>query len=142
MIKKSLSALVLFCAAAAGSGAVDQQGAAATTAPAVSQKAPDTAFLKLTLAELAKYNGQNGIPAYVAVFDTIYDVSTIKSWANGKHHGSKAGTDVTKAFMKSPHKRSILKKLKKVGIVVSGGKPADAGAGAAVKPAPDVPPAK
>jgi predicted heme/steroid binding protein len=141
MLKYFLYCFVCCCAIAGSANAGEQLGSA-TTASAVSPKSPDTAFLRLTLAELAGYNGQNGMPAYVAVFDTIYDVSKVKAWANGKHHGSKAGTDVTKAFMKSPHKRSLLKKLKKVGIIVAGGKSADAGGGAVVKPAPDAPPTK
>ena len=99
-------------------------------------------MLKLTLTELAKYNGQNGMPAYVAVNDTIYDVSKVKLWANGKHHGHKAGTDVTKEIMKSPHKLSVLKKLKKVGMIVAESKSADTDAAVAKKFSHEITPVK
>ena len=40
--------------------------------------------------ELAKYNGQNGQPAYVAVDGVVYDVTGVAAWAGGKHHGNLA----------------------------------------------------
>ncbi|MCX6808195.1 MAG: hypothetical protein NTW50_00820 [Candidatus Berkelbacteria bacterium] len=46
--------------------------------------------------ELAKYNGLNGQPAYVAVDGTVYDMSSI--FRNGQHHGFSAGQDLTNAF--------------------------------------------
>jgi len=42
-------------------------------------------------AELAKYNGQAGQPAYVAVDGVVYDVTGVAAWADGKHHGNLAG---------------------------------------------------
>jgi predicted heme/steroid binding protein len=63
-------------------------------------------------------------------------------WANGKHHGHTAGTDVTKEIMKSPHKLSALKKLKKVGMIVAQSKPADTGATAPKKSSSDGAPVK
>ena len=41
-----------------------------------------------TAEELAKYNGQDGNPAYVAIDGTVYDVSNVPAWRNGKHHGN------------------------------------------------------
>ena len=44
-----------------------------------------------TKDELAKYNGQNGQPAYVAIKGVVYDVSGQAAWQGGKHHGNLAG---------------------------------------------------
>jgi predicted heme/steroid binding protein len=58
-----------------------------------------------TLQELAKYDGKNGNPAYVAVDGTVYDVSTL--FINGRHRGCSAGQDVTAEFY-DEHSKSIL----------------------------------
>ncbi|KRM87128.1 cytochrome b5 domain-containing protein [Lacticaseibacillus thailandensis] len=68
-----------------------------------------------TQAELAKYNGVDGAPAYVAIDGTVYDVTGVPQWAAGKHHGNLAGQDLTEAIKKSPHGHSVLAKLPKVG---------------------------
>lgn len=72
-----------------------------------------------TRDELAKYNGQNGNPAYVAIGGTVYDVSNSPAWQNGQHHGQQAGYDLTDVLYKdSPHKDRVLAKLPKVGVLV------------------------
>jgi predicted heme/steroid binding protein len=53
---------------------------------------------RLTRAELAQYNGQNGKPAYVAVNGVIFDVTTV--FINGKHFNHQAGEDLTGAFLR------------------------------------------
>jgi predicted heme/steroid binding protein len=58
-----------------------------------------------TLTELAKYNGKNGQPSYIAVDGVVYDVSTL--FINGTHRGCSAGQDVTSQFY-SYHIKSIL----------------------------------
>ncbi|WP_367296215.1 cytochrome b5 domain-containing protein [Levilactobacillus yonginensis] len=66
--------------------------------------------------ELAKYNGQNGQPAYVAIDQTVYDVSDKAAWAGGKHHGNLAGQELTQIIDgQSPHGRRVLKDLPVVG---------------------------
>ena len=71
-------------------------------------------------AELAKYNGQAGQPAYVAVAGVVYDVTGIAAWTGGKHHGNVAGRELTSVIdAKSPHGRSVLKKLRVVGQYVT-----------------------
>ena len=72
--------------------------------------------LVLTLEELAKYNGKDGQPAYVAVDGVIYDVSDKPAWKNGEHNGYSAGQDLTEIIKtKSPHGVSKLSGLPVVG---------------------------
>ena len=87
----------------------EQSTAVATTAPA---------DLELTLDELAKYNGKDGQPAYIAVDGIIYDVTNSPKWKNGEHNGFKAGNDLTNEIKNiSPHGVKILERLNKVGTV-------------------------
>lgn len=66
-----------------------------------------------TLAQLKKYDGQNGNPAYVAIDGVVYDVTS--AWGGGMHNGVTAGNDVSKDIGRSPHGKSVLKKLPVVG---------------------------
>lgn len=68
-----------------------------------------------TTQELAKFNGQNGNKAYVAVKGTVYDVTDIPEWEGGKHHGNLAGQDLTEAIKKAPHGEKVLANLPVVG---------------------------
>lgn len=75
-----------------------------------------TAELKIfTLDELAKYNGQNGQPSYVAYKGIVYDVSNVSKWRGGTHNGEKAGTDLTNDISKSPHGDKVFADLPQVG---------------------------
>ena len=73
-----------------------------------------------TIEELAKFNGEQGELAYVAVNGTVYDVTNINQWGNGSHYGLVAGKDLTE-FFSTCHKNSqkILDKLKVVGKIKS-----------------------
>ncbi|MEN6391430.1 MAG: cytochrome b5 domain-containing protein [Syntrophomonas sp.] len=75
-----------------------------------------------TVEELAKYNGKNGSPAYIAANGIVYDVSKSKDFINGVHKDCSecvAGTDVTALMSKSPHQSGKgledLNELPKVG---------------------------
>lgn len=56
-----------------------------------------------TVSELAKFDGQGGNKAYVAVDGKVYDVTGIEAWKGGEHQGNKAGQDLTEAIKKAPH---------------------------------------
>lgn len=91
----------------------------ATDVPAATNAAAAADAQKVfTAEELAKYDGQNGNPAYVAVDGTVYDVSSIPQWSNGSHAGGmlKAGMDQSEAIKQSPHGKSVLQKLPVVGL--------------------------
>lgn len=68
-----------------------------------------------TKETLSQYDGKDGHKAYIDVNGIVYDVSDIKQWENGEHHGLKAGQDLTKEFLKSPHGHAVLQKLNIVG---------------------------
>ena len=75
-----------------------------------------TANLVLTEAELAKFNGKNGQPAYVAVDGIVYDVTNSSAWKNGDHNGYEAGKDLTKEIKTvSPHGISKLDNVIEIG---------------------------
>jgi len=73
----------------------------ATTQPVSNTSAAKT----FTLAQLAKYNGLNGQPAYVAVDGDVYDLSA--KFQQGKHFSHYAGTELTNAFYSYHAKRSL-----------------------------------
>ena len=68
-----------------------------------------------TQDELKQYDGQGGRAAYVAIDGVVYDVTDVKPWADGKHHGNVAGNELSAAIMQSPHGKGVLAKLPKVG---------------------------
>ncbi|KRK40776.1 cytochrome b5 domain-containing protein [Loigolactobacillus bifermentans] len=68
-----------------------------------------------TKAQLAEFDGAAGKPAYVAIDGTVYDVSNVKPWAGGKHHGQTAGQDLSDVIIHAPHGKTVLEKLDVVG---------------------------
>ncbi len=95
--------------------------AAATTSADTATGSAENGTLELTLAELAKYNGKDGQPAYVAVDGVIYDVSAYPKWKNGNHNGYSAGNDLTDIIKnKSPHGVAKLKGVPVVGKLIDG----------------------
>ena len=69
-----------------------------------------------TKEELARYNGENGAPAYVAYKGKVYDVSSSFHWSGGKHHVlHNAGEDLTDSLEKAPHSTELLEKFPVVG---------------------------
>lgn len=61
---------------------------------------------EFTHEELARYDGSDGKPAYVALNGLVYDVTSHKGWKEGVHspwsYKRVAGSDLTFYFSKAP----------------------------------------
>ena len=74
---------------------------------------------QFTKAELAKYNGQNGTPVYVAYQGKVYDVSDSTMWEDGNHQGvHDAGQDMTSEIEDAPHSPDVLEDFPVVGELI------------------------
>lgn len=71
-----------------------------------------------TKDELSQYNGKNGMPAYVAVNGTVYDVTNNAAWGAATHFGLSAGNDLTTQFASCHAGQTILQKLLIVGKMI------------------------
>lgn len=75
---------------------------------------------EFTLDELAKYDGKEGRPAYVAVDGIVYDMAKVSNWSEWEHNGMEAGNDMTRTFYQVYHKNvSVLNNADIVGIIVA-----------------------
>ena len=71
---------------------------------------------KFSKQELARYDGSNGRPAYIAYKAKIYDVSASFLWQKGKHQALHiAGCDLTGVLAQAPHNEDFLEKFPVVG---------------------------
>lgn len=72
-----------------------------------------------TVEELARYNGVDGNKCMVAVDGDVYLIEGFALWSMGQHTPSggraRCGLDLTDVIDESPHGRSKLQLLKKVG---------------------------
>jgi predicted heme/steroid binding protein len=78
---------------------------------------------EFTKEELARYDGKNGRPAYVAYEGKVYDLSGSFLWNNGSHQVlHDAGVDLTDAMEQAPHGRDVFDKFPLVGTLRSADK--------------------
>jgi predicted heme/steroid binding protein len=71
-----------------------------------------------TKDELARYDGKEGRPAYVAYQGRVHDVSASFLWKTGKHQAfHKAGCDLTAALGDAPHGPELLERFPIVGMM-------------------------
>lgn len=77
---------------------------------------------EITGANLTRFDGSGGKPAYVVVEGAFYDVSKSPKWADGRHFGKHAaGADLTEALAGAPHGAEVLENVPRVGEVATGG---------------------
>ncbi len=68
------------------------------------------------IAELEKFDGNNGRPIYVAYKGKVYDVSNSKLWNNGLHmKRHRAGNDLTADIQGAPHEPDVLERYPQIG---------------------------
>ncbi len=66
----------------------------------------------MTLEELKQFDGRDGRPAYIAVSNLVYDVSSSPSWRYGSHYEKHtAGCDLTEELKTAPHVRSVIERF-------------------------------
>ncbi len=85
----------------------------------------ETANRSFTVEELAQYDGKNGEECLVAVDGEVYLIEGFDLWKDGEHLPSggraRCGLDLTGVIDESPHGRSKLQLLEKVGTLDAGG---------------------
>ena len=73
----------------------------------------------ISLDEVAKHTGKDGNSCWVAVDETVYEISGFVLWLEGDHKPSggraKCGKDLSEVIKQSPHGKSKLKLLKEIG---------------------------
>ncbi|MDD2839354.1 DUF2231 domain-containing protein [Sulfuricurvum sp.] len=73
-----------------------------------------------TEEELQKYNGQNGMPAYVAFKGNVYDLSESPLWKNGVHFKKHfAGNDLTAMIANAPHSEEVFANFSPIALYIS-----------------------
>ncbi len=76
-------------------------------------------MIKLTLKQLADFDGKNGNKAYIAYKGRIYDVTDSFLWKGGKHFVRHyAGRDLTEELKDAPHGDDMLQRVPEIGILV------------------------
>ncbi len=74
---------------------------------------------RFTKEELARYDGRDGAPAYIAYRGRVYDATTSFLWQQGRHQAlHQAGTDLTDALDQAPHGAELLERLPWIGVLV------------------------
>ena len=75
--------------------------------------------IEFSTADLKRYYGTNGQPAYVVIKGMVYDVTDTDFWKNGsKNQSISAGDDVTDLVQKAPDKNNVTNSLRIVGKVI------------------------
>jgi len=71
---------------------------------------------KVTQEELARNDGKDGRPAWVAYKGKVYDVTESTFWMEGEHMGMhSAGKDLTEDLDMAPHRDENFSRVKLVG---------------------------
>jgi predicted heme/steroid binding protein len=74
---------------------------------------------RFTRKELARYNGRDDAPAFLACEGLVYDVSGSFLWQQGRHQVlHAAGDDLTDELAQAPHGADLLQKFPVVGVLV------------------------
>jgi predicted heme/steroid binding protein len=73
---------------------------------------------EFTRQELARYDGTNGRPAFIAYRGKVYDVSNSFLWKGGRHQVlHNAGKDLTEELDNAPHGPELLERAPVIGVL-------------------------
>lgn len=82
-------------------------------------KTSNTPALSISTQQLKDASGKDGKPCYVALDGIVYEIKQGNKWKEGEHTTSEGqaycGMDGTDVIKKSPHGKSILSLLTKIG---------------------------
>jgi predicted heme/steroid binding protein len=74
---------------------------------------------RFSTAELGRYNGKAGAPAFISYRGVVYDVSRSFLWQNGDHQvAHAAGRDLTSDLDQAPHGADLLDRFPIVGTLI------------------------
>ena len=76
----------------------------------------DTEEIVFNKETLAKYNGKDGMPGYVAVDGVVYDITDVAAWQSPHAGQFEPGKDFSDEIRQSPHGLKNLENLKVVGV--------------------------
>ncbi|GMQ26483.1 hypothetical protein Aoki45_31650 [Algoriphagus sp. oki45] len=71
-----------------------------------------------TKQQLALRNGHDKPEIWVAYRGVIYDVSSSRLWARGKHYEHWAGQDLTEELRDAPHTEKVFEKFQAIGLLI------------------------
>ncbi|GMQ31138.1 cytochrome b5 domain-containing protein [Algoriphagus confluentis] len=71
-----------------------------------------------TKQQLSLRNGQDKPEIWVAYRGVIYDVSSSRLWANGKHYEHWAGQDLTEELRDAPHTEKVFERFQAIGLLI------------------------
>ena len=73
---------------------------------------------RFTKAELARSDGRDGRPAYIACNGKVYDVTESFLWKGGRHQAlHDAGRDLSAALGAAPHGEALLDRCPIIGLM-------------------------
>lgn len=98
----------------------EQPGVTApVTEPEAEPSTSETQMMEFTKDQLEEYDGDDGMPIYIAIDGIVYDVSDISAWSTGKHQDLvEAGEDLSDYIKNAPHGKTVLENLPIVGTLV------------------------
>lgn len=84
-----------------------------------SKQQSSTPSVSFSAEQVKQADGKNGNPCYVLLDGTVYEIKQGNKWKDGEHTTSEGqaycGMDATDVIKKSPHGKSVLSLLTKVG---------------------------
>lgn len=71
----------------------------------------------ITRQQLSLRNGQDKEEIWVAFQGKVYDVTTSRLWARGKHYEHWAGQDLTQELADAPHSEAVFERFSVIGLL-------------------------